>query len=173
MASGGRRFGARYCRARAIGAKDVARFEVLPGDAEAVAVALRARKPRGVSDAHAGAQCLLGEPAQQVGGIGGQEEAAGREQIDMAEAGRVQPHPVNAPRQRMRQVDLLGRLLDQDAGGGDACPGLGLGLQHHDIEPAHGRRAGRHQAGEARADDEQIAALRVGRHRVPRKSVLV
>jgi hypothetical protein len=76
----------------------------------------------------------------------------------------MQPHPVHAPGQRMRQVDLLSRLLDQDAGGGDPRPGLGLGLQHHDIEPAHGRGARCHQAGEARADDEQIAGLRMMQH---------
>jgi hypothetical protein len=28
--------------------------------------------------------------------------------------------------QLIRDVDLLGRLLDQNAGGGDACSGLGL-----------------------------------------------
>jgi hypothetical protein len=71
-------------RACAVGAENVARREIKPGKAKVVAVARGAREPGSEPDAGAGALRLAREPAQQPGRVGGEKEAAGREQIDVA-----------------------------------------------------------------------------------------
>ena len=119
-------------RARAVGAEDVTRLQIEPGDAKPVSCARRL-EPGPIPEASAGALRLAREPAQQARRIGRQEEATGREEINMPEVRRVKPHPVDTPRQLVRQVDLLGCLLDQNTGGGDAGAGVGLRLQHHDV----------------------------------------
>ena len=158
-------------RARPVRAEHETGREVEAADLEAIAVAGGADEARAVADAGAGALRLVAEPAQQARGVGGEKEASRREQIDMPQVRRVEPHAVDAPRHRVRHVDFLGRLLDQDAGGGDARAGVVLRLQNHDRKPAHRRRPRRHEPGKARPDDQQVAAVPGPRHRVPLRAI--
>ena len=156
---------ARHGRAGAIRTQNVACRDIEPLEAEQAVDALGAFEAGAIEDLGAGTHGLARQPAQQIGRVGGEKEIAGREQIDVLVARRIEPNAVDAPRQRVRNIDLVRRFLHQDAGGGDAVACFRLGFEHGDTQAAHGGRSCGNKAGERGADDGKIIRASCFRHR--------
>jgi hypothetical protein len=99
---------------------------------------------------------LLGKPADKSGRIGREEKIVTGGEVDVFQRGRIEPDAVNAARELRRRIDLVGCLLDQDAGGVDARTRFRLGLDDDSSEPAECSGARADEPRETRADDDEV-----------------
>ncbi len=159
-------------RASSVGPQHIAGADAEPFGAIAIAVPRAAVEARLPMEPGSGPLGFAREPPQQVRRIGREKEIPGREEIDVRQARRIETHAVHTPRERMRDVDFLGRFLDQDARRRDPVACLALGIDHRHFEPAHGSGARRDEAGKARPHDQQIEFSRAVVHQPrPRSAV--
>ena len=79
--------------------------------------------------------------------------------IERASVRRIKPYATHLAHELRRQIAILGRFLDEDAGGADARAGFGFAVDDCDFETA---QRGGARAGEPRktsADDDEIELL--------------
>src|SRR5688572_22328025 len=71
---------------------------------------------------------------------------------------------MNRARQRLRKIDLLARLLDEDAGGVDTRAGIALGFNNDRAQASYGGDAGAKEARETRAHNDDIDVCQAVAH---------
>ncbi len=127
-----------------------------------------------MSNGRPGLHSPVGEPAHQLGRVGGEEVVTGRRQVNVMKAGRIQPHALN-PSDELRgeaieQCDLIDGILDDNPCGVELLADVGLALEHRHAHAGSRQRGGARQPGEAGADDDAITLRRLnGDHAVGRK----
>ena len=113
---------------------------------------------------HARVARARAQPAHQRRRVGREEEVAGRVERDAAAAGRVQAHAGDRAHdrrgERRDRLDRRERFLDDDAGRVEPLARIALALDERDIRTGARRGDGARDAGEARADDQDIVTRR-------------